>query len=286
MSDSPVLVIPYKGKDSIPAVVAGRRIVIWTADPGAVRGVSPIVADAEAELLALWLTDQGKVTDIPFDESWVGVPLLVHAACLGRVTELVPRLPVMRQLSLRIMLPTDRDENYSGLRILASLGIHCGVVFNPAMAEWESLLDLATYQYFALNAHGSVAPFDLIADRYVPGEGAHYGDLYFEDPSEYLHLDPEGKVAASTRDLEKGTFIADSVTALEDSASREKWEERKQDWRQFFMTPNRCSCCPGWRLCRGAFEADLDASYPGCREFFTELMDLVEDYQGSTETGV
>ncbi len=284
MSDSPVLLIPFKGKESIPAETAGRRIVVWTTDPGVVMDIPPIVANADAELLALWLKNQGQVTDIPFETSWAGIPLLVHAARLGRVTDLVPLLPVIRQLSLRILLPTDRDENYSGLRILASLGIHCGVIFDPVMADWESLLDLATYQYFALAAHGSVAPFDLIGDRYVPGEGAHYGDLYFEDPSEYLHLDPQGRVAASNRDLENGSFIADSISALEDDASREKWEERIQAWRQFFMSPNRCSCCPGWRLCRGSFEADLEVSYPGCREFFTELMDLVEDYQGSADT--
>jgi hypothetical protein len=197
---------------------------------------------------------------------------------MGRFPEFIRRLPIIRQLNMRVYLSTDFDENYVSIRILSSLGVETAVLFGREKIDWDRLKDLVSYAFFAQGSHAGIAPFHYLATRYDKNGRTDFGSVYFDDPSTYLHLDKEGKVGLSKEDLEAGHFLFENVEMIEQIEKHERYRERLDRWREVFLRGFGCASCPGWRICLGKFpQISLDGQ--GCREFFTEMLDQVEKYQ-------
>jgi hypothetical protein len=175
-------------------------------------------------------------------------------------------------LDLRLFLP-GTSENLLALRLAASLGVPGGVELVEAV-DWTALSDLATYALLGLVPHAPISPFAEIADRYVATGRTDFGHVYLDDPTRYLHLDAEGRVALGAADLAAGRFVAERPEdlALQDHPA---YRERVEGWRTLFLEPDGCAWCPGFRICLGR----LRGLGEGCAAFCEDLMDVVERHQ-------
>jgi hypothetical protein len=217
------------------------------------------------------------LAEMEFDDRHRGIPLAVMAPALGPFRDLARHLDRLRTLNLRVYLPCGHPENLAGLRILASVGIHCCADFRNGGTDWEALADLATYAVLERTPHAAMEPFAFIAANYPTAHRLDWGRVIFDDPGHFLHLDGDGRVALSQAELAEGRFVAHSLSEIEAPAEFPPIRERLRSWRHYFVDNHPCASCGGWRICLGKFSQDLAAN-AGCAEFFLEMMDLVRQH--------
>ena len=256
----------------------GKSIVPSIKSIEDVSRVVDTVAQAGAHLHCLRILTKAPLSTLPFREEWKHVPIALYTSGLGRFSQFINRLPVLRQLNIRVYLSTDSDENYTNIRILSSLGIETAAAFNLKKIDWERLNDLMSYAFFAQAPHAPIDPFHYVSSRYDKNRRTDFGAVYFDDPRTYLHLDKEGRVALSSEDLEAGRFLFEHIEMIEQIEKHEKYQQGLNRWREVFLHGFGCASCPGWRICLGKFSR-TPLTGQGCREFFTEMMDQVEKHQ-------
>ncbi len=226
----------------------------------------------------LQLETQTPLASIPFQNDWLDVPLAVYTPSLGNFFDFVEKLPLLRQINIRVYLPTNKKENYTNLQIISSLGITSALEFKKDYLDWELMTDLMTYALLPLVPHAPIDPFYYIANRYDPHKRNDYNSVYFNDFRFYLHLDHDGRVYFSHDDLKQGHYIADSIEELNNPEVEKELSKRYFRWTGFFLKTDGCAYCPGWRICLGKF-SDTVKSIPGCSKFFSEFMDVIEQYK-------
>lgn len=210
---------------------------------------------------------------IEIGEDWRNVPIALRAPSAGRFRDLAKNVGALRRLNLRVYLPSDPD-NLTGARLLASLGIAVTVILG-ARPDWEALADLMTYALLGLAPHAPIEPFQTIANRYRPSSRSDdWGGVYFDNPREYLHLDAQGRIALSQRDLEAGEFVAGDVSALDSAEVRNAVERRTESWRSLFAEGHFCARCKAWRVCRARCRDEKTAP-DGCDAFFEEMTEIL-----------
>lgn len=227
-------------------------------------------------------------SDVPLDEievqdGWQGVPIVLMAPSVGRFRNLSRKLSAYRKLDLRIYLPCG-EENLLGARMLASVGIPAGIVFDSGETpEWDAVADLMTYALLGIAPHAPIEPFQTMADAYrQDARSGDWGRAWFDDPSCYLHLDGAGRIALSRAELLAGEFVAGDLSELDSPAVRAAIEERTEAWRDLFLENHFCARCKGWRLCQGRFCEGKTAA-DGCDEFFYEMAGVIEQYRSKTK---
>ena len=255
-----------------------KSLAVLTGDTDEINEIISYCRDIPVHLQCIWAKTEMPLSLIPLQESWGNAPIALHASSLGRFRDFVPQLQILRKLNIRIYLPADSRENYAAVRILSSLGIHSAVVFRKESIDWELMADLMTYALLGLVPRASIEPFHFMAAHYHPNQHTDFSAVYLEDPRKYLHLDENGRVGLSQKDLAAGTFILDNVTELGELQNNPEYIRRCESWRDFFLQPDGCAYCQGWRVCLGRF-SETREKRPGCRAFFTELMDAIEQYQ-------
>jgi hypothetical protein len=270
------LVCPFN--ENLLSKLHGKSVVIRINGIEKISAAVDTVTKHQAHLHCLLLETQAPVAAIPFQENWRDIPIALYASSLGRFPDFVRQVPTLRQLNLRVYLPLDNEENYASLRILSSLKIESAVHFRGKNIKWELITDLMTYALFGPIPHAPIAPFNYIASHYDRQRRNDYGAVYFEDPYTYLHLDENGHLALSQADLTAGKFIAQDIDEVGDINDSEEFRERVEGWRNFFLKPDGCAYCQGWRVCLGKY-SDTMKGNPGCMEFFAELMESLEKYQ-------
>lgn len=220
---------------------------------------------------------KGSLASVPFHESWKGIPVAIYAAELGPFKEIMARLPLIRDMNLRIFLNSDRKENFTALHILSSLQVNCGLDFGENDIDWEALNDLMTYALYGKVKHGGIEPFQFVATKYNPERLTEYNTIYFNNPQVYLHIDKDENIAVSGKDLKKGNFIATGLNALNDIKNNENFNEAILSWQQHFLKDSGCAFCQAWRVCMGKF-ADQIKHNPGCQKFFADLMEATDHF--------
>lgn len=198
---------------------------------------------------------------IDVQDRWADTAIALFVPAAGRYREFQSLLPLLRQLRTRVYLPPTSFENVLAVRILASNGVRAAVVLRPPIASWDALSDLMIYA-LAAAPHAPIEPFEYLATHYRPGTRVDYANVYFDDPTDYLHVDDAGRVALTGDDLRSGRFIADDVEDVDDVVVPVR------------MASGACARCPGWSVCTGRF-ADEAAKTDHCRGFFTELLDTI-----------
>jgi hypothetical protein len=267
-----VLVCPFE-----PALLArlrGRAVVLQLDDVAQLDEAAACAGQHDLRLQCLQVRTLLALTDVHPRVAWTW-PLALHVPRMGPVLDFLKLLPVLHQLNLRVALPSDDLASYRDLRIMASLGLTCVVDFRPTV-HWDELADLMTYALLSPVPHGSVSPFHDVADAYAPRQRTDFGRVYFEDPAVYLHVDRQGRVALTAAALAAGQFIAQDAAGLTDVEALPAYREHAERWRQVFLAKDGCAACAGWRVCLAKFAPPQG---PGCSEFFTELMDVVERQQ-------
>jgi hypothetical protein len=273
---SRILVCPFDRR--LLETLRGWRVVLRLPDAAELGDAIAVAGASGVELHCVAIESDAAVSAHPYEGAWKEAPIALHAPRLGPFRELVGLLPRIRKLDIRIFLPTDDPESLRSLRILSSLDVPCGLVFGDRV-DWEELADLMTYALLPLVPNGPISPFAEVAERYTPKAYTDFGHVYFDDPSRYLHLGEDGRVALSAADVAAGEFLADRVDELNGLEDHPAYRARVGGWRSsYFLDAEGCASCPGFRVCLGRV-AHLKDDEGGCSAFFAELMDVVEQHQ-------
>jgi hypothetical protein len=259
----------------------GRAVVVRVTDIADVAAAAAGVRDSGNELFCVIVETSLPLSEIEFHEDQLSIPLAVMTPSMGSFRALARNLDALRRSAIRVYLPCNNPDNLAALRILSSLGIHVCAQFVTSANDWEALTDLMTYAVLGRSPHASIEPFSFIAANYNPHSNLPWGLIEFDDPSRFLHLDEEGRVALSCDELKRGVFVAQSVDEVGSPAIASAISEWENRWRRFFTDNHPCASCAGWKVCVGRFSDELPADR-GCARLFTELIEVATMLKSST----
>ncbi len=273
-----ILVCPLD--ESLLLGLRDQVLVVRVAFPEQVRGAADL-ARKHNDLRAVVLDSPLPLADLPLREDWADIALGLQVPSLGSFATLVRSLPLLRRLDIKVFLPGDDPANLTAIRILSSLQIPTVLVLKGDL-DWDGLDDLLHYALYGRIPHAPIEPFQYLVDHYQPGVRVDFGGVWFEDPSRYLHLDAQGRVAATAGDLDKGSFLPwrpgepglDELPAMLD---------HQDGWRAHFLSLGGCSGCEAWQVCQGKFSMGPGVRGP-CEKVFTELMRCGDSCQPAQET--
>ena len=135
-----------------------------------------------------------------------------------------------------------------------------------------------TYSLLGLVSHGTVEPFSYLTSIYEDCKYIDFSPVYFNDPTQYVHINIDGRVALTREDFTEGNFISLNIDNIENLLQNEDYLKRLDNPRDYFLENDGCAYCPGWRVCLGKF-SDNGNDKNGCKTFFTELMNVVENHR-------
>jgi radical SAM protein with 4Fe4S-binding SPASM domain len=271
-----ILVCPFD--ENLFARIHNKRIVVIASDPEQIQRICQVVGDNQNNLHCLVFHLKGSIASVPFHESWRGIPIAIYASEMGPFKEIMGKLPLIRDLNIRIFLSSDSESNYTNLHILASLGIDCGIYFaDKEKINWESLNDLMTYSVYGKVNHASIEPFNFLASHYNPGQMTDFSSVYFENPQMYLHIDANENIALTSEDLKNENFVLQGLDKLNQVFDNEKFQETIHSWQQYFLQKEGCAYCQAWRVCMGKFSESYEKNQ-GCRQFFADMMDAADHF--------
>jgi hypothetical protein len=273
--NSHILVCPFH--EDLFRRLGGRELVVRLDDLGKAMEAAQWAQQVQARIRCFWYCTETPLAALNFPDFFRDFPLALFTSGLGSLPDFFRQLPTLRQMNLRVYLPTGSEENYTGIRLLSSLGLAAGVIFQEPALNWEALTDLTSYAFFGLAPHAPIEPFHYLASHYDRHRRTDFSAVYFADPAGFLHLDETGRVALCEGDLAFGNFICQDLGELQNLADSPAYQQRLEAWRDFFLQPEGCAYCQGWRVCLGKFRRSAKTG-PGCQEFFTDLMRAVERY--------
>jgi hypothetical protein len=262
-----------------------------------------------------------EVASIVFKEEWRDIPLVIYASGLGKVRDLIGRLPLIKKLNVKFFLDSAVKENYEAVQILSSLGVYAGIVMNEN-ADWEKLTDLMYYALCTRVPHAPVEPFQYVYEMYQRNRLVDYekvfsildGDCDFttEDTrfshfgggrgrsyhkkhnihplpppagENLLPLPPPKGDTQRTQSFEcKEYILCDPCEKSLRPCGKKNVETypHSKAWQEFFYEATPCAACEGWRICLGKFAAMEDKT--GCRNFTVEWLNLVESIKFKKQT--
>lgn len=270
----PNLVLPFN--EALIARLSKRILAVRVDEPADILRAAECVRSSANRLSIVILDSPVPLEEIPFDESWVGTKIALFTPRMGNFRGLFKKLELIRKINPLVYLAADNPENLSALRILSSVNVRCAAVFTDrGSVDWEALADLMTYALVGIAAHGPIEPFSTISERFRSAGWVQWDPVFFDDPKDFFHLDPGGRIALSRRELLEGSFIQEDIERLDDIIDSEPYHERIDIRKRFFLTYHPCSRCPGWRVCLGKFSQNTKDT-AGCAAFFTEMIEILD----------
>jgi hypothetical protein len=258
----------------------GYGVVATVDSLGMARATADAVRSANAHLHCLRVQVRRPLTALTFGNELRGIPIALEVPSSGQgLAGFLHQLPVLKTLDLRVYLPANSRENLSAVRILSSLGIETALDLRHHDGDWNAVADAMTYALLNAVEHASIAPFNYLATRYSAEHRNDYGAVYFDDPNTYLHVDHMLNVALTAADLAAGRFAGRGREAIDGIEGLEAYRRWKHAWRDFFLRPDGCAYCAGWRVCLGKYEASM-REHPGCERFAEEFMDAIDQARG------
>ncbi|RPI06219.1 MAG: hypothetical protein EHM64_03825 [Ignavibacteriae bacterium] len=278
----PFLVCPLQ--PDLLKQLQGYQIILRIPELEQVEQAVEQVNRASIRLECLYVTSRLALGLQPVSEKLKGIPLALRVPSMGLMRDVAIRLPLLRQLSIRVFMPMDSTENLTSIRILASLGIACTVLPGTKNIKWDLFSDLASYALLGLTPHGSIEPFHTLAREYQPAGRTELGGAWFTHPEKFIHVDSQGRFAFSQDELDREEFAGAGLQELHGIFETPAFQKHQEQWREQFLTFGGCATCPGWRICRGTFSVQA-AENPECRKAFQEILDIVELKQAADVRG-
>jgi hypothetical protein len=267
--------LPFDG--TLIARLSDRVLVVRVDDPSDVVTAVECVRSSTNRLSMVILDSSVPLEDVPFDESWDGIRLAVFAPKMGEFRNLVRRLSPIREIKPTIYLSAGDPENLTALRILSSVNVRCAAVLGgDDPVDWDGLTDLMTYALAGSVAHGPIEPFSTISGRYRSNGWIEWGPVFFDDPGDFFHLDPDGRIALSRRELLDKDFIEQDIERLDEVIGSAAYRERVDIRGRLFLGYHPCSRCPGWRVCMGRFDRN-GTDKTKCAAFAAEMIALLDE---------
>lgn len=91
-----------------------------------------------------------SVSQIEFKEEWAEIPLIIFAYNIGDYNQFFVKVDTIRRLDARIYLSSTSLTVFTDLKIMSSMGVDCGILFDADVKiEDDKLLDLASYYYMS-----------------------------------------------------------------------------------------------------------------------------------------
>jgi hypothetical protein len=267
----------FKYDQALMSKIHEKPVVIFADDCRLLHQIMDEANRSRNHVHCIVINQKGALSTIPVQKEWQGIPIAIYAQEFGNFKEILGKLPLLRDLNLRVFLSTDNRENFTNLHILASLGVDCGIYFGEKPIDWEAMNDLMTYSIYGKVRHASIEPFRYIVSAYHPHRFTEYATVYFNNPERYLHIDADENIALSSEDLKNGKYVATGFENLNRIQNDETFYEKLFEWQNHFQAIEGCSICPAWRVCLGKFSTQLKDN-PGCSKFFEELMDGADFY--------
>lgn len=214
------------------------------------------------------------VSGINFTPEWEDIPLLFYLKTLGSFKEFIHKMPIIQNLDIRIYLPASQDQNITNCRIMASLGIDCGLYFDTLNPNWDALIDLAAYVSYGRVQKASIEPLNYVIDNYDPQELTDFSSVYFNDPNKYIHLDKYENISLTSENLQNKKYLCSGFEKLDNVFDEKNYYNEINSWQKFFLKEEGCAYCPAWRVCMGKFSEAK--SNDMCKELFSDLMDAAD----------
>jgi radical SAM protein with 4Fe4S-binding SPASM domain len=252
----------------------GEEIIITTDSFNLLNRTYDVV-NQQNKLLNVTVFFQGAFTSIKFLENWAKIPLAIYVSSLGSYRMFFHMLPLLRKMNLRIFLPASNNQNLIDVQMIASLGMFSGIYFDKKAVDWDKMKELGLYAQFSKSQHAPIEPFHHISTKYNSEEKLDFNTVYYNDPTQFLHINSEGKVALTNPLLKEEKYVLDSFQKINTLKDTEEYNNYTTAWQRHFLEKTTCSYCPAWKICLGKFEDTIDEQ-KSCQQFFIEIMDGAE----------
>ncbi len=267
-----ILICPFN--EQLLARLRQRTLVIKTDDISSINHITREVNRLNY-LHAINIRTDVPVSAIPFRDDWQQSPLAIYTNAFGNYQEFMQQLNLIRKLNVRIFLAPDNESNYTGLRIMSSLGVACGLYIYDGSFNWNLLNDLMYYAMYGKARHAPIEPFTWIASNYDPAGYCDFSSVYFNYPGRYLHMNEHEQIALTEKDMLQGNFICEGIMSLETIHENKKYCDALSARYETMLKMNECAFCPAFRICMAKFEHLADKENT-CKTFFTDLMDAAD----------
>jgi hypothetical protein len=253
-----------------------NRAVVVTAEgiDNALRFGDEVVRTHE--LYCMWCNEKRALTDVLPNPENVRIPLALSVEEVGDLTKIFDYAALYAGSRIRVYFPASHKRNITDVRILASLGVHCGFTFDgPSSVDWDALNDLMVYSVYNSAPHAEIEPFASVIRRYDPTKITYILSSLFENPGLYFHVDKDRHIAATHEQLINRQYLG---TGLEDLADLEQTFteiDAEQACRELFIDNAPCATCEAFRICVGTFRKAC-ASDTGCRDLMKELLEACD----------
>lgn len=247
--------------------------------------IRPAYEAVSRNVFCIWLDNTLlSLSDIPFDESFEGIPIVLHLYNVGSIYVTLSRLDILKRLGIRVFLSSSSRENFSSLKILSSLGIDCGLLIDSERVDDEAFVDLASYYYLSQVPHATIEPFDYIWRNLHQEKNLDFSTVYFENPEKYIYVNEALDAAFSEEDLLKGSFIG-NLNEMEKVDFQTMVSKKMTSYYSHFLQLDDCSKCPNFKICN----KKMKTAFENCSEVFAsvyeyaEIMDSIEQQRGKTK---
>lgn len=232
----------------------------------------------------IYVDKYASLETVDIKPEWADTPIIMYLNRLGRFSEVHDKLELIKRLNVTIIFTGSEQSACTDAQIVASLGIHTGISFEPNSQLNDSVLDLITYTFYSPMPHADIEPFSTI-ERYYDGETYVSPNLAkFVNPNRYIHVDKFYHLAFSKEDLEQDNYFGDNLELIlrdTDTKLQEAIDNKEHEWQKLFIVNHPCTFCPAFRVCCGYF-----ASYKGerCQAVMTELLEAIEFQKQKKQT--
>ncbi len=213
------------------------------------------------------------ISQIEFREEWINIPTVINAYNIGNYDLLLRKIGIIRNLNVRIMLSGSSDNVYTDLKLLASLGIDCGLLIDDGIKlSDEKFLDLASYAYISPFPHASIQPFEYILRHLGDDNKSSFSAVYFDDCLTFCNYDKQS--------------CQDAIDEAETNEFAFDVNIKMKDYYSHFLKLDTCSKCPAFRVCNRGMASVLSDCKKTMSEIYeyAELRERLNNNQGNTKS--
>jgi hypothetical protein len=277
MKSRPIIVIPY-----VPELLKKLRNWDLVIKAARLSEINEIIESAGSEnnIVSISVGPIHGLAGIKVQENWRKTHISCELTEAGNFEDYCGNIDSFRDKLIRFYFkPT--AENLISARILSSLGVSAGIIFDREMGFLAEIDDLVCYDAYTKSPHKHIEPFAYVFSHYKDPI-IDYNEVYYSRSGFYVHCNKAGDLAADPEALRAGEYLGHLQEADKIQLPRLKRKDTAAVLSKF-LAMSGCSVCPGWKVC--GFKKTQADSGP-CR--FSELMDSFNSaaaYVNSTGAG-
>lgn len=263
-----ILVFEYD--QGLLSKLKNKRLIVKT---NSFENIEQIYGDSRSynDVVAMFVQQPfASVSQICFNPGWENIPIILKAYSLGDYHIFMNMVNDIRHLNIRIYLSSKSEKSYTDLKIMASMGVDCGIWIDGTLDD-EKFMDLASYNYISPVRHASIEPFDNILKNLYSEDHSTFDSVYFSERTRFVEID-------NTTDL----------SILECTADNDFEQDvlsKMESHYKHFMELDKCSKCQAFKICNHKLMSCL----VDCEQAMEEIYEYAEmrsgmDINESTKT--